>query len=106
MPEEDSHAVPGSQAAQSVKEEMCRCIRSRVDELPVDYRTAIYLSELKELKIGEIAEILGITPGAVKIRLHRARQALRTRLEQQCRILLDEQSELQCDRKTGNTAPG
>jgi RNA polymerase sigma-70 factor, ECF subfamily len=81
--------------------EMCKCIRGLVDELPLDFRTIIHLSELKELKISEIAQILGISPGAAKIRLHRARQALRKRMEVDCRILLDERAEIQCDRKNG-----
>ena len=82
--------------------EMCSCIREIVDELPVDFRTIIYLSELKELKISEIAQILDISPGAAKIRLHRARQALRARMEVDCRILLDDRAEIQCDRKHGS----
>jgi RNA polymerase sigma-70 factor (ECF subfamily) len=88
-----------AQDQQPMKDEMCRCIRGVVDRLPVDYRTIIYLSELRELRISEIAEIVGISPGAAKIRLHRARQVLRTQIEQQCRIILDEQANLQCDRK-------
>jgi len=82
-----------------LKEEMCHCIRDLVSDLPLDYRTIIYLSELKELPIGEVGEILGISPGSAKIRLHRARRMLRARMEQDCRILLDEQADIQCDRK-------
>lgn len=82
-----------------VEEEMCRCIRGLVDDLPADYRAIIYLSELKELRISEIADILDISPGAAKIRLHRARGLLRTQMEQGCRIILDERAELQCDPK-------
>jgi RNA polymerase sigma-70 factor (ECF subfamily) len=81
-----------------LKEEMCRCVRGLVDQLPLAFRTILYLSELEELKIGEVAGILGISPGAAKIRLHRARGLLRRRMEQDCRILLDERAELQCDR--------
>lgn len=95
-------AAPGHGRA-PLHEEMCRCIHGIVDELPVDFRTIIHLSELKELKIGEIAQILDITPGAAKIRLHRARRALRERMERSCRILLDERAEIQCDRKTEDT---
>jgi RNA polymerase sigma-70 factor (ECF subfamily) len=91
-------AIPGHGQG-PMKEEMCRCIRGLVDDLPLDYRTIIYLSELQELRIGEVAEVLGISPGAAKIRLHRARRMLRAQMEQDCRILLDEQAELQCDRK-------
>lgn len=86
---------------QPLHREMCHCIREFVDRLPLDFRTIIHLSELKELKLGEIAEVLDITPGAAKIRLHRARKALRERMEADCRILLDERAELQCDRKHG-----
>lgn len=98
LEDNSAHMIPAHDQ-QPLKDEMCRCIRGLVDELPVDYRTIIYLSELKELRISEIAEIVGITPGAAKIRLHRARQVLRTQMEQQCRIILDEQADLQCDRK-------
>ena len=94
----DLHAAP-DHGQEALKEEMCRCIRDQVDTLPLDYRTIIYLSELKELRIGEVAEVLGISPGSAKMRLHRARRMLRAQMEQDCRILLDEQAELQCDRK-------
>ena len=93
-----SHAVP-DHGQEPLKDEMCRCIRGLVDDLPADYRTIIYLSELKELRISEIAEILGIAPGAAKIRLHRGRRMLRAQMDQDCRIILDEQADLQCDRK-------
>ena len=37
--------------------------------------------DIEELDTEETADLLGLTPNAVKIRLHRARQALRTLLE-------------------------
>lgn len=106
MPEtslEDSpaHRVPAHDQ-QPLKDEMCLCIRGLVDDLPMDYRTIIYLSELKELRTSEIAAILNISLGAAKIRLHRARQALRRQMEQECRIILDQEADLQCDRKVEN----
>jgi RNA polymerase sigma-70 factor (ECF subfamily) len=36
------------------------------------------LRDIEDLDTDEAAEILGVTPNAAKIRLHRARQALRT----------------------------
>jgi len=95
------HAIQ-DHGQEPLKEEMCQCIRDLVNDLPLDYRTIIYLSELKELRIGEVAEVLGISPGSAKIRLHRARRMLRAQMEQDCRILLDERAELQCDRKEGS----
>ncbi len=94
----DHHAAPDHGSA-PVHDEMRRCIHSFIEDLPVNYRAILFLSELKELGIDEIARILDITPGAAKIRLHRARQALKASMEQGCRILVDERGELNCDRK-------
>jgi RNA polymerase sigma-70 factor (ECF subfamily) len=41
----------------------------------------LQLRDIEELSTAETAEILGVTKNVVKIRLHRARQALRTLLD-------------------------
>ncbi len=64
-----------------LREETRGTIRACIDRLPDDYRTILLLRDIDELSTEEAAEILGVTPGAVKTRLHRARQALRTLLE-------------------------
>src|SRR5262249_27416501 len=56
-------------------------IRHCIDRLPDTYRTVLLLRDIEELNTEEAADVLGITRNAVKIRLHRARQALRTLLE-------------------------
>ena len=56
-------------------------VRRCIDMLPDDYRNVIILRDIEELDTEEAADTLGISPGAVKTRLHRARQALRTLLE-------------------------
>ena len=56
-------------------------VRACIDELPERYRTVLLLRDIEELDTGEAATLLGITPNAVKVRLHRARQALRTLIE-------------------------
>lgn len=56
-------------------------VRSCIDRLPEGYREVLVLRDLEELDTEETARALGIHPGAVKTRLHRARQALRTLLE-------------------------
>lgn len=56
-------------------------VRSQVDRLPDNYRAVIVLRDLEELDTAETARMLGLTENAVKIRLHRARQALRTLLD-------------------------
>lgn len=55
-------------------------MRAAIDELPESYRTVLVLRDIEELDTAQVAAALGITPNAVKIRLHRARQALVTRL--------------------------
>jgi RNA polymerase sigma-70 factor (ECF subfamily) len=56
-------------------------VRAAIDRLPVTYRTVLLLRDIEELDTGEVAEALGISANAVKIRLHRARQALRELLD-------------------------
>jgi len=77
--------------------EMSECVRDYVDQLPADYRTVVVLSELEELPDREIAEVLGISLEAAKIRLHRARARLRQMLEQGCDVSRDERNELTCE---------
>ncbi|MFO0873130.1 MAG: sigma-70 family RNA polymerase sigma factor [Phycisphaerales bacterium] len=63
------------------RREMRQRIRARIDELPDDHRTVLVLRDVEELDTEETATVLGITAGAVKTRLHRARMALRELLE-------------------------
>lgn len=51
-----------------------------VAALPDALRTAFVLRDLEELSTEEAAETLGISPGALKVRLHRARLLLREKL--------------------------
>ena len=83
-----------------IRREMTACIRGVVDQLPENYRTVLLLSEFEELTNAEIAAILDISLDTVKIRLHRARTALRSAMESQCSFYHDERSEIMCDRKS------
>ncbi len=53
-----------------------------IDKLPEDYREIVVLRDIEEHSSEEVANILGITSGAVRVRLHRARHALRAMLTQ------------------------
>lgn len=55
-------------------------VRGCIDRLPDTYRTVLLLREIEELDTSETAEVLGVSEGVVKVRLHRARHALRTLL--------------------------
>lgn len=53
-------------------------VRSAVARLPESYRTVVMLRDIEELSTAEVAGTLGVSENAVKLRLHRARQALAT----------------------------
>ena len=55
-------------------------IRTALDRLPFDQRTALVLREIDGLSYDEIGFSLGIAVGTVKSRLARAREALRAQL--------------------------
>lgn len=57
-------------------------VRAQIDTLPDSYRTVLLLRDIEELTTAEVAGMLGISENAVKIRLHRARQALRALLDE------------------------
>lgn len=58
-------------------------VRRCIDQLPETYRTVLLLRDIEGRDTEEVAALLAITTNAVKIRLHRARQALRTLLERE-----------------------
>ncbi len=62
--------------------ELRRAVRAAIDELPEPFRVVLLLRDIEELDTQATAEALGLTVAAVKTRLHRARQALRTLIEQ------------------------
>jgi RNA polymerase sigma-70 factor, ECF subfamily len=53
-------------------------LRASVPDLPDVYREVYILRDVEELSTEEVALAMGLTPNAVKIRLHRAHQALIT----------------------------
>jgi RNA polymerase sigma-70 factor (ECF subfamily) len=65
--------------------EIGETVREAIRSLPESYREVLVLRDIEELNTEETARALGISPNAVKIRLHRARQALRTVLDQHLR---------------------
>ena len=97
MDEPESPEVPP--AEQLVIDEMNQCVREVIDSLPADYRAALVLCDLEDMSNAEMAEVLGITLAAAKVRLHRARSRLRRALESSCGLYTDSQSVLRCERR-------
>ena len=69
---------PATEAEQHELQEM---IRRAVNHLPDDQRTTLVLVEYHHLAYQEVAEILGVTVSAIKMRVKRARTSLRELLK-------------------------
>jgi len=61
--------------------ELREIVLRSIHSLPEGHRNVLLLRDIEGLDTEEAAQLLQISPGAVKTRLHRARQALRELLE-------------------------
>lgn len=59
------------------RRELVARLREQIDRLPVEQRQVLLLQLEHGLSPAEVAEILGVPPGTVRMRLHRAVKALR-----------------------------
>ena len=60
--------------------ELLQLVRNAVDVLPPGQRDAVLMHYIDGLSCEEVAVLLGSSPGAIRVRLHRARQQLREQL--------------------------
>jgi len=63
----------------------CRCIKALLPTLKPTEAEALEAIDLGGKPLAEAATHLGITPNAMAVRLHRARKALREKVERTCR---------------------
>lgn len=82
------------QAAQQA--EMTECVQEFVLSLPETLRTPLILHDMQNLTNAEIAQVLGCSVEAGKMRLHRAREKLRQMMEERCDLFHDERNVLAC----------
>jgi RNA polymerase sigma-70 factor (ECF subfamily) len=83
---DDGHHVAEFRAWPDPEQALARretreAVKRAIGRLPESYRSVLVLRDLQEMNTAETARALGLTENAVKIRLHRARQALRTLLD-------------------------
>lgn len=77
----DPPATNDGPAEVAERHEQVEDVRAAIAELDEHLREIIVLRDIEGLSYEELAEALGLEAGTVKSRLHRARQALRQRLE-------------------------
>jgi RNA polymerase sigma-70 factor (ECF subfamily) len=75
----DWHHADGE--ALPAREDARHTVRRAIESLPDTYRDVLRLRDIGELDTEETAEILKISRGAVKVRSHRARAALKKLIE-------------------------
>ncbi len=78
----DWSALPDDQV---LRAELRDVIRQAIQELPEIYRASIMLRDIEELTTEETAQVLDVSQEVVKTRLHRARLAIREKLDQYLR---------------------
>jgi RNA polymerase sigma-70 factor, ECF subfamily len=76
-------AIEWGETARSApeREETRELVRRSIDLLPESYRTVLLLRDIEQLDTAETARLLDVNVNTVKVRLHRARQALRSLLD-------------------------
>jgi RNA polymerase sigma-70 factor, ECF subfamily len=72
---------PAAEPRNEFRDETAVMVHSAIAALPAKEREAIVLFYLEELSGAEVAKMLRISPGAVDVRLHRARRKLKDLLK-------------------------
>lgn len=73
--------TPWNPEAVTEQNERARIVRGAINRLPEDFQMVVILRDLEQLSTREAAHLLHISETNVRVRLHRARNALRTLLE-------------------------
>jgi RNA polymerase sigma-70 factor (ECF subfamily) len=94
-------AAPGCEPPLTVDQaarqaEMTDCVQRFVLSLAETLRTPLILHDMEGLTNIQIAQVLGVSLEAAKMRLHRARGRLRQMMEERCDLFYDERNVLSC----------
>lgn len=90
---DDTHAgidgvVGGADTAEptAAVQELARCLRPLIDQLPVGYRSAVTLVDLDGLTHNAAARVAGISTSGMKSRVQRGRKKLAALLQDCCAV--------------------
>jgi len=68
----------------ALRQEICRCVSGLLADLKPEYREALSVVDLEDGNLSDLAERSGISAENAAVRVHRARKALRRKVEQAC----------------------
>jgi RNA polymerase sigma-70 factor (ECF subfamily) len=86
---------------EAIQGEVCACVGALIPTLKAEYGDVLRRVELEGRSVADVAVELGVTPNNAAVRLHRAREALKKRLEQTCGTCT-EHGCLECTCKPGH----
>jgi RNA polymerase sigma-70 factor (ECF subfamily) len=78
-----SGSPDGTPETSLLHREDAKRLREAVQRLPAEYRLILVLHDMEELSDMDVAEITGLRPGTIRVRLHRARLFVRKELAKQ-----------------------
>lgn len=93
-------AADSAESTRIEQQQMSQCVRKLMAKLPSDQRDVLTQADMLERTALEIARDSGITAGNAKIRLHRARRAMKSVLETHCEFDRQQGGVLCCVPKT------
>ena len=101
QPFEAADDIPEATGGTTVGEELERrqasqCIGNMLTSLPPQQREVLVHADMLENPVAKIARDAGITAGNAKIRLHRARRAMKAALEENCILYHGSDGQLLC----------
>jgi RNA polymerase sigma-70 factor (ECF subfamily) len=86
--DECAHALGRNESAWpdtlAVQRQERALLRSSLATMPEGYRRVLVMSDLDAMETRDVSKVLGLTANSVKVRLHRARRALRRELQARC----------------------
>lgn len=94
------YAADAEQAPQEQRE-MSQCVRNLLTTLPPEQHEALVHADIHDLTAAEIARNTGVSTGNAKIRLHRARRAMKALLETHCDLAVEADGVCRCTPKAG-----